>query len=374
MDRNRFVVCVLTGILATGVLETGCRQGASGTVTVGAIAPLTGQGAEYGKWAQRGVDLALEEVNKAGSAVQHKVVWEDSQLSPTKAVSALLKLADNDRVPLILGPLTSGETIPCVPKAGEKGVVILSPTATSDKLVDPGQFFFRVCPTNRVQADAAAKFCRETLKANSVYVLYEEIAYGTDLAGAFVERFEALGGRVLARDSFREGTTEYRPAIQKIRAAKPDVIYLPSNYTEAGTFLRQLAQLGVKKNVVGGDGSYGKELIDIAGEAAEGTYWTTIAWGTGEDKAVAESFKQRYQVSYGEPPHQFAALYYDAARLAFQAVSRPGMSGKDVRTALLNLPPFHGATGTTKFTGKGQVEKSFAVYVVKSGKFEQVEP
>lgn len=374
MDNKRLLVCCLAVVPVLGGFMIGCQKSGSGTIKIGAIAPLTGPGAEYGKWAQRGVDLARQEADKLSSGGQIQVVWEDSQLNPTTAVSALLKLADSDKVPLILGPLTSGETIPCVPKAAEKGVVILSPTATSDNLTDVGDYFFRVCPTNRVQADAAAKFCRGSLKTTTAYVLNEEIAYGADLAGAFAERFEALGGKVVARDSFREGTTEYRPVIQKIRAANADVIYLPSNYTEAGTFLRQLAQLGVKKKVVGGDGSYGKELIDIAGAAAEGTYWTTIAWGTGEDRAAAESFKQRYRAAYGEPPHQFAGLYYDAARLAFQVVTRANMTGKNVRAALLALPPFHGATGTTKFTQKGQVEKSFAVYVVTDGGFRQVEP
>jgi branched-chain amino acid transport system substrate-binding protein len=366
----------ITAILGAMLLQLGCQRTTSGvaTVTLGAIAPLTGQGAEYGKWAQRGVDLALEEINKPGAAIRFKVVWEDSQLSPTTAVSAFLKLVDSDKVPLVLGPLTSGETIPCVPKANERHVVVLSPTATSDKLVDAGQYFFRVCPTNHVQADAAARFCRDTLKANSAYVLYEEIAYGADLAGAFTEEFQALGGRISARDSFREGTTEYRPAVQKIRAANPDVVYFPSNYTEAGTFLRQMAQLGVRQKVIGGDGSYGQELLDIAGPSADGTYWTTIAWGTGEDKTIAESFRTRYRTAYGEAPHQFAGLYYDGARIAFQAITRADMRGQDVRQALLDLPPFHGATGTTKFSANGQVAKSFAVYVVKGGGFEQIEP
>jgi branched-chain amino acid transport system substrate-binding protein len=341
---------------------------------VGAIAPLTGEGADYGKWAQRGVDLALEEANPPGQPARFRVQWEDSKLDPTAAVSAYLKLVDFDKVPIVLGPLTSGETRAVLPKATEKRVPILSPTATSDEFLSVGDYFFRVCPTNLAQADSAAQFAVERLQAKTAFVLFEQIAYGTDLAAAFAKRFEALGGKVVGRDSFREGTTDYRALIQKVAQAHPGVLYAPSNYTEAGTLLRQLEQLKVHVPVLGGDGSYGDALLGIAGSAAEGTYWTTIAWGSGESKAVADSFEKRYRDKYKEAPHQFAGLYYDAARIVFQVIPRQDMKGNDVRRALLRMAPFQGATGTTKFSNKGQVAKSFAVYQVQNGKYIQVAP
>jgi branched-chain amino acid transport system substrate-binding protein len=356
-------------------MALGCGgPGPAGPIVVGAIAPLTGDGAAYGKWAQRGVDLAVEEGNPPGQAARFRIQWEDSKLDPTAAVSAYLKLVDFDKVPIVIGPLTSGETRAVLPKANEKRVPILSPTATSDEFVNAGDFFFRVCPTNLVQADSAAQFAMERLHAKTAFVLFEEIAYGTDLAAAFAKRFEALGGRIAGRDSFREGATDYRALIQKVQQASPDVLYAPSNYTEAATLLRQLEQLQVHVPVVGGDGAYGDALLKLAGPAAEGTYWTTIAWGSGAAKAVAESFEQRYSAKYGEAPHQFAGLYYDAARIVFQVITRQGMTGAEVRQALLAMPPFEGATGTTKFSDKGQVAKSFAVYEVQHGKYVQVAP
>jgi branched-chain amino acid transport system substrate-binding protein len=343
-------------------------------VVVGAIAPLTGDGADYGKWAQRGVELAIEEVNPAAQAPRFRVQWEDSKLDPTTAVSAYLKLVEFDRVPIVIGPLTSGETRAVLTKADEKQVPILTPTATSDQFVSVGDYFFRVCPTNLVQADSAAQFAVDRLGAKAAFVLFEEIAYGTDLAAAFAKRFEELGGKVVGRDSFREGATDFRALVQKIQRARPAVVYVPANYAGAGTLLRQMEQLKFRVPVLGGDGAYGDALLGIAGQAAEGTYWTTIAWGSGESKAMADNFEQRYRARHGEMPHQFAGLYYDAARIVFRVVSRQNMSGPEVRAALLGMPPFHGATGTTKFSPTGQVSKAFAVYQVQDGKYLQVAP
>lgn len=372
-----FLPVVAVGIVALagcGPAKKGDETSRTGPIVIGAIAPLTGDGAEYGKWAQRGVTLALAEVNPNAGPERFKMVWEDSQLDPNKAVSAYLKLVDNDHVPIVLGALTSGETIPTLAQANAKKIPLLSPTATSDRLVDGGDYFFRVCPTNLVQADSAAGFAVNNLAAKTAFVLFEEIAYGTDLANAFVKRFTALGGKILGQESFKEGETDYRSLVQKVKQAKPSVVYAPANYTEAGTLLRQLAQLQVKVPVLGGDGSYGQKLLEIAGPAAEGTYWTTIAWGTGESRVAAEGFSARYRKAYGEPPHQFAGLYYDAAKIACNVLTRPGMTGAEVRSALVQMAPFHGATGTTKFTAKGQVDKSFAVYQVKNGAYLQVAP
>lgn len=353
---------------------TAAQPTAAPPIVIGGIAPLTGDGADYGKWAQRGVEIALQEINTPGSPPRLRIQWEDSKLDPTTAVSAYLKLVDFDKVPLVIGPLTSGETRAALAKANEKQVPILTPTATSDEFTSAGDFFFRVCPTNLVQADAAAQFAVDRLQAKNAFVLFEEIAYGTDLAAAFTKRFEALGGKIVGRDSFRESETDYRALIQKVRQARPAVVYVPANYTETGTLLRQMQQLEVKVPVLGGDGAYGDALLEIAGAAAEGTYWTTIAWGSGESKAAADNFARQYQAKYGETPHQFAGLYYDAARIAAEVISRQVMSGSEVRQALLNMPPFHGATGTAKFSAAGQVDKSFAVYQVTSGKYVQVAP
>lgn len=381
-NRNRTlawiaIAAVIALVIAVALQRTGLegRQPQQAVpIVVGAIAPLTGDGADYGKWAQRGVELALEEASVAGQQPRFRVQWEDSKLDPTTAVSAFLKLVDFDKVPIVIGPLTSGETRATVSKANEKQVPALSPTATSDEFASAGDYFFRVCPTNLIQADSAAEFASGRLKAKTAFVLNEEIAYGTDLAAAFVKSFERLGGRVVGRDSFREGETDFRSLVQKIQQARPDVVYAPANYTGAGTLLRQMEQLKARVAVLGGDGAYGDALLGIAGSAAEGSYWTTIAWGAGESKATADSFEQRYRARHGEAPHQFAGLYYDAARIVFSVISSQQMAGPDVRLALLAMPPFHGATGTSKFTDTGQVSKSFAVYQVQTGKYVQVAP
>src|SRR5205085_9021592 len=99
-----------------------------GTIRIGAISPFTGEGANYGKAARTGIDMAVDEISARGGIKGKRLViqYEDDKGSATDAVSAFRKLVDADKVPAILGPFYSGNVLACAPVAERSRVVLLT--------------------------------------------------------------------------------------------------------------------------------------------------------------------------------------------------------------------------------------------------------
>jgi len=99
------ILCVLSALLVI----SGCSKKEPREIRIGAVLPLTGSAAVWGQNAKMGLEIALEEVNAAGGpqGKKVKIIYEDSQSEPTKAVSALQKLISTDRVPVVIGDIAS---------------------------------------------------------------------------------------------------------------------------------------------------------------------------------------------------------------------------------------------------------------------------
>lgn len=349
----------------------------SDSLKIGVIGPFTGSGQQYGEVAKNGLSVALDEINGGGGIKGRKLelIYEDDQLNPQLGKSALNKLVSVDKVPLVIGPFTSGVTQAVAPEADRVKVVILSPTATNYKLKDAGDFFFRVCPSDTLQGRLLAKMAYENLGSRKVAVLYMNTDYGVGLQQVFAPEFERLGGKVVASEAFSQGGTDFRTQLTKIKQQSPDLIFMPSNYSEAAAILKQAKELGVNAKFLGGDGSFDPELIKLAGNAAEGFTLSTMAFGDTSHPAVADFFK-KYKDKFNEDPTPFAALWYDALKTAAAALDgvAPDASGaanysSDIIRQALYKVKYRGVTGETEFDQFGEVTKPFTLYVVKDGQF-----
>ncbi|HYH84138.1 MAG TPA: ABC transporter substrate-binding protein [Pyrinomonadaceae bacterium] len=354
-----------------------CKKPESSAIKIGVISPFTGSGQQYGQIAKNGMSVALEEINAAGGikGKQLELIYEDDQLNPQLGKSALNKLVNVDKVQAILGPFTSGVTLAVAPDAVREKVVILSPTATNYKLKDAGDFFFRVCPSDNYQGALLARTAYETLGARKVAVLYMNTDYGVGLQQVFTPEFERMGGKVLITEAFPQGGTDFRSQLAKIKQQNPDLIFMPSNYSEAAAILKQAKELGFNTKFLGGDGSYDPELLKLAGNAAESFMLSTMAFGDMSDPVVADFFKN-YKRKFNEDPTPFAALWYDGLKVLASALENipPDSSGQTAYTSsniqqALRQVKYRGVTGPTEFDQYGEVKKPFTLHVVKGGQF-----
>jgi branched-chain amino acid transport system substrate-binding protein len=161
------------------------------TVTIGAILPLTGSAAPYGKNARRGIELALEEINANGgvNGKKVKVLYEDSKTEPKEAVSALRKLHSSSGVKFIIGDINSTGVLAMAPIAVRERILLLSPGASNPKISDAGDYIFRNWHSDALEGQVDADHAYSTLGWREAAVLYVNAAYGAGLAETFRDRW-----------------------------------------------------------------------------------------------------------------------------------------------------------------------------------------
>ena len=344
------------------------------TVVIGAISPFTGEGANYGKAARTGIDMAVDEINAQGGIRGKKLViqYEDDKGTPKDAVSAFEKLATVKKVPAVLGPFYSSNVLACAPVADKTQVVLLTGTATSDNVRGAGKYVFRVCPSNNAQSRTIANFAFTKLKMKTSFILYRNVDYGVTLRDAFDKAFKELGGQILGTEGVAAEATDVRTQLTKVKAANPDFVFAAVHYPEGIAILRQAKELGIPSVIIGTDGGYDPLLLKMAGNAAEGSYWVTIGWGDEKSNPAVARFKKAYRERYGEDPGAYSGLYYDAAHVLAKAMSAvEKIDGPSVQQSL-SATVYDGPTGVTKFDSAHDVDKPFTLYKVEKGQFSPV--
>lgn len=245
-------------------------------ITIGAVLPLSGSAAPYGQNAQRGIDLAVSEINASGGVNGKRVVvlYEDSKTEPKEAVTALQKLFNSNGVRYIIGDINSTGLLAMAPIAEKNKILLLSPGASNPKISDAGDYVFRNWHSDALEGKIDAERAYNMMKWRKPAVLYVNAAYGVGLAKTFRDRFNELGGQVASYEAYRQDATNIREQISKILASKPDGLYLPGWPKEMSVALRQLKELGSKVPVLSAQGFDDPSILKLAGDAAEGVVFS----------------------------------------------------------------------------------------------------
>ncbi len=361
------LVVVIAAVAAVTVFLVGDREEMGNRVRIGVILPLTGDGAAYGSSMRRGMDLAAEEL---ASTLPYELVliYEDSQADPTKALSAYRKLADVDQVPAILGPFTSSETLAVAPAAEADDIVILSTGASSPEVTNAGDFIFRIVTSDFFDADVVARYSIEHLGIREMAVVFINNEYGTGVRDVFSPRFQELGGTVLSVEGYLPDDPDFRTLLAKVRDSRPDGLFLVG-HQEMGRVLRQAREIGIESTVVSTGLFQDPAILETAGPAAEGVFFSYASYNPQSEDVVLGNFVATYEEKYGENPNILAALGYDAVRLLGAVIAGAGASGRDIRDGLYRTQGFEGVTGEMSFDSNGDVVKSFGIKKVQDGQF-----
>lgn len=356
-DKIR-VLAVAALILLSLII--GCRSGTGDRKTIGVVGPFTGDGATYGASMRRGIELAV-----AGRA-DINLVLEDTKLDPKEGVNAIQKLVARDKVQVVLGAAASGVTLAMAPVAEKDHVVLFSSISTSDDLKGAGDFIFRNVPRNEIQGTTAAEFIMHELHRERAAILRKNDAYGTNLSESFRQRYGALGGSVVFDEAYNPGENDFRATVTKIKMSHPDVIYVPGNYQEVAVFLVQSKEGGLVGPFVGGDGSYSPILVDIAGTAAEGTYYTMMSV---QHNDYYDRFLAAFRDKYHQDPDIYDAYAFEAGKLLLQAIDSAGYDASKIRDYLYGHSFKESLTGPLTFDRMGEVDRRYGIVQVRNGAF-----
>jgi branched-chain amino acid transport system substrate-binding protein len=349
-------------------------------ILIGEFGSLTGTTATFGQSTHNGLMLAVEETNNAGGVLGKKIklLTEDDQSKPEEAATAATKLITRDGVKALIGEVASSRTLAAAPIAQDNGIPLVSPASTNPEVTRKGDYIFRVCYIDPFQGEVMAKFIYNSLGLRNVAILKDvKNDYSVGLAQFFEETFKSLGGNISATQAYSEGDSDFKAQLTALKGTSPEAVFVPGYYTEAALIVKQARELNMNMPFLGGDGWESAKLLEIGGDAINGTFFSTH-YASDDTSYVVRNFVTKYKEHYGGAPDAMGALGYDAAFILFDAIERAGSTeGTAIRDALAGTRNFQGVTGNITIDENRNARKSAVIMSVTDGRFvyrETIQP
>jgi branched-chain amino acid transport system substrate-binding protein len=354
------------------ILALGCgkAQEEEKIIKIGSILPLTGDAAKYGENTRRGIDVAIEEIKKDANFKGYNFVvdYQDNRAEPKDALSIFQKMTTVDNIKFFLGPLTSSDVLAVAPVANKKKVIILAPAASTPQITNAGDYIFRSVMSDLYDGMAVASFAFHNLGKRSAGIIYINNDFGLGLKNSFEDFFKKYGGEVKVAESFNAEDTDFRTQLTKIKEYSPEAVFI-AGQSQMGYILRQAVELGIETQFLSFSMFEDPKILEIAGGAAEGVYYTFRVFDIASGDEIVKKFSENYRNKYGQEPDIFAGLAYDAARILVNAIKNGGDDVEKVKVALYNTKDFPGVVGKTTFDANGDVMKPIGIKKVENGKF-----
>ena len=379
--KKRWLSTALCAVMVASAL-TGCGGGSKGadgdTIKVGGLLEMTGGSASFGISGKNGIDLALKKINEKGVLGGKKLslVVADTKSEASEATNGMQKLISQDKVVAVIGPNQSSAVIASGAINNGAKVVDITPMGTNpDVTVDPKTkqvkpYSFRTCFIDPFQGTVMASFASNELKVKRAAIYIDNTSdYAKGLAQFFKENFVKNGGQVVIEEAYLQKDTDFKSTLTKIKAAKPDFIYIPGYYQEVGLIVKQAREMGITVPMAGGDGWDSAKLPEIAGKAAlENTFFSSL-YSPDDTSDLNKEFVAEYKKAYNTNPDVFAALAYDSTLLVAKAIEDAGSADPaKIAEAMAKIKGFKGVSGEVTFNEEHNPIKSAVIIEHKDGK------
>jgi branched-chain amino acid transport system substrate-binding protein len=368
--------------LAASILGLGTAA-AQDTIKIGVTQPLTGAVAASGNYVAQGAMIAADDLNAGEGVLGKKVelIIEDNKSNPKEAVATAEKLIVGDKVPVLMGAWSSTYTLAVMPKLMEYGVPMLVETSSSGKITTSGNpWIFRISPTSEMEAKAFAdQVAQFGIKKADFLAVNND--WGLGAAQEFTAMLKEKGIEIGVTETMDAKATDMSAQLAKIKASGGDTLFLTTGVEQITLVLKQAKeqQLSTKIITTGGSSSP-DQLIEQAGDAAEGSYHLLFFAPWFPEIAPNPELATKFVDEWKKRGHNFAGLTegfrgYDGIMTIAAAIQAAGKAEpKAIQEALWNVK-VKGINGDIAFIKQGPEGKESAqnepnVYVVtiKDGK------
>jgi branched-chain amino acid transport system substrate-binding protein len=375
MTKRTFRTLLMSAGLVGGIFAGSATAvlAADKTIKIGALFPMSGPGSYFGAQDKQGVELALEQLNKAGvNGFKFEVKYEDSACGPLPATQAVKRLLDQFKPDVVIGEECSDATLAVMPIMEQAKVPLLNAGSSAIKITDPGNpWTFRIMPNEVMQGVDIATKAYKQLNARTAVLLHENTNAGIGNANVFAETFTKLGGKILADIGFGRDVNDFTSIATRVASlGKIDVI---PTYTLEGQGLKitqALAQAGVVK----GGGGQAIQLGTIwlpfgfeqkAGKAAVG-YIRIVQFDPTDQRDVVRKFIEAFKAKYNQDPTHLNAHAYDQVMLIADVVRRGAKDAQSIRVGLAATKNFSGVTGSVEFDKTNQNTKMDTIHYMET--------
>ncbi len=292
-------------------------------VKLGHLTPRTGFLGQAGEQGYRAAQLAVDEANAAGGVLGRKIelIAEDS-VNPATAVNKAQRMAERDKVVCLIGEVSSASALAIGEQALRYKIPFFNTGANSDTLRGEkcNRYMFHVEGCNTMYTKTIGTWLKENnaIKDSRFYFLTADYAFGHDLFRVSSRFIQDNGGTALANDMVPTNTADYSAYILKLRALKPDWVYLNLAGVDQTTFLKQYREYNLPIPLTGGVMDtvqfWGAGLDNLSG------HWQTL-WYHGLKVPAAQAFAKRFSDKYGLPPDNQAWGDYVGVRIVLQTMA-----------------------------------------------------
>jgi branched-chain amino acid transport system substrate-binding protein len=357
--RSALAVLAAAVVLAAGY---GCRS--SESVRIGFLGDLI---SELGVGGRNGAELAVETLN-ARHGVHYELLLEDDRNDANAARAAIASFASRGAA-FAVGPMTSEMAVAAVPEANRRGLVLISPTATTDELSAKDDFFFRVAADAPAGARQLAHLLHDR-DARSIAVLMDTAnrAYSASFGHAAAREFRGLPDAQAAEVDYRSGNSlAFANAMRQLVSASSDAVVLvtsPGDAAIATQHLRRVAPHGV---IALSPWGANVQFLQVGGRATEGAI-ALQAVDLESPLPRMRDFVARYRARFGEPPATPAVQSYEAVMVGVQALARRGTM--PLRAALSVPGTWDALDGDFTIDAYGDARRALHLTEVRNGRFE----
>ena len=340
MKIIRYAIALI--IITTALLPL--QIAAADMVKIGVILPLTGHDARFGQIQQKAVLMAAGEINSGGGVNSKKIesIFADTKGQSDTGRAAIKKLITRDNVAVIAGGFSSSATWAACSVAQQNRMPFVVSGAAADKITEQGwEYIFRLNQPVSERLEAVADFV-STINSVASDIRSFAIVYANSLRHAadarqFFKKASELGLKPVIRERFENGTADFRPLLNRMKAKNPDLIYaVADNSEDAALLVRQLKDLQLNPRLFVGDGNsfVEPEFASHAGQAAEHIVSTAV-WTPAVPHRGADAFNQKFIAKYKTRPEHYGAEAYAAISVITDALKRTKvLAPKNIRDAL----------------------------------------
>lgn len=347
-------------IPAAMLVFCGAAAHAQTVVTIGYAGALTGAQAHFGKDSERGIRLAIDEINAShpkidGQPVTFELDAQDDAADPRLATTVAQRFADS-RVSAVIGHQNSGTSIAVARIYAQQHIAELTPSATNPEFTRLGfDTTFRMLANDDFLGEALARFVSGTLHVKRVAIIDDRTAYGQGIADVFAKQVQASGAAIVAREYTTDKAFDFAAVLTHVKSANPQVIFFGGMDTQGGPMLKQMRHYAIEVPLIGGDGLCTAEMSKLAGAALDGNLYCADGGRSLAKMPGGPAFAAKFKKTYGEPVQLYAPYAYDA----MMAVYRAAMLAQSTRApdivSALHRVAFQGVTGPIAFDAHGDL-------------------
>lgn len=381
------------GLLAAAALIAGIPAAqAQNQIKIGAIVPSSGPFAEWGRSNTVTLKMLEKQINDAGgiNGAKLDLVILDDGAKPAQSANDLRKLAGDEKVLAVAGPLTSSSCEVTFPIANQLKIVATSQASSKPGVAAANRpWAFRNTIDEGILAKTSVPYFKKTFNVKSVALIYDaKDAVSTAIATKIMPKIFADNGiKVLnGKDpvSFNTGDLDVSAQVTKLKSLNPDGVVIGADYSQAITVLREMNRQGMDKPVIGGTPLISSAILKAAPKIpviAPATFYATMKTPKAE-KFVSE-LQPLLRKTSGLPkdiePSMYDANIYEIVSMYIDAVKKAGVTGDPknldadrtkIRDYMTNLKGFEGFSGPIHFASSGDAVKNFFIVQGQNGAWQ----